>query len=108
MLTQAPAAIVAASPDTPPPPPPAPAGGVCTLRGYVFDQGIDGPAAIRAYMQKLQGSPLVESVNLTSTQRTRLNGADGQAFELRIAFVGVPVLPTSRPRAVSIAEESRP
>lgn len=108
MLTQVPPALAPAAPDAPPPPPPAPAGGVCTLRGYVFDQNIDGPATIRAYMQKLQGSPLVESVNLTSTQRTRLDGTEGQAFELRITFVGVPVLPTSRPRAVSNAEEARP
>lgn len=108
MHNQSPPAATTPAPDEPPAPPPPPAGGVCTLRGYVFDKSVDGATTIRNYMQKLQGSPLVESVNLTSTQRTRLDGTEGQAFELRIAFVGVPVLPAARSRAVSVAEESRP
>lgn len=64
---------------------------LCKLRGYVRkDVQHDPTVAIRAFVDSLSDSPIVENVRMGVTQRTMIRGHEAQAFELVISLVALP------------------
>ena len=61
------------------------------LRGHIrFEEARDPASTIHAYVAKLEGVPLVESVRLGATQRAALAGHDSQTFDLTIKTIALP------------------
>ncbi|MEC9374452.1 MAG: PilN domain-containing protein [Planctomycetota bacterium] len=59
------------------------------LRGHCLTSS-DGGDAISDFLQRVEASPLVQSVSLGATQQAQVRGAEARYFELDVRLVGIP------------------
>jgi hypothetical protein len=63
----------------------------CAVRGRAAGEpGSDGTAAIKAYMEALGASPIVQKCTLASARRAEGDGGKVQEFEVIVTLVGLP------------------
>jgi Tfp pilus assembly PilM family ATPase len=64
---------------------------ICRIGGHVRVSESDNPtAAITGFVDAITAIPLVRTARLGATQRTRIDGAQAQAFDLTVELVPIP------------------
>jgi hypothetical protein len=85
---------------------------VASLRGYAVKStqpsggaGSMGNSELKSFIEKLQASPLIESVVLLNVERGALGIKPAESFQASIDLVSIP--PTAPPAQIVSAPEDR-
>ena len=83
----------------------------CHISGFVrVSESADPTKAITGFVDALSATPIIRTVRLGATQRTRIDGAQSHAFELSLELVPLPrqAAVNAATTPIAASEENRP